>query len=203
MASNVIAYLAKTDVAYSIAMTSTATLLSPIFTPVLTYLYAHAIIEIPFLEMFLLIIKIVILPLCLGFVLRRFYRDKINNISYVFPAFSTVFISVICAVVVAVNRERLLKVSFVVFIAVFILNFSGLIFGYLAGAIYRFDERRRRTLSIEVGMQNAGLGALLALKLFNDETAIVPAIFATWCVISASILAEIWSFSSNYSGNKK
>lgn len=78
MASNVIAYLAKMDVAYSIAITSTATLLSPILTPVLTYLYAHTIIEVPFLKMFLLIIKIVILPLCIGFIIRRFYRDKIK-----------------------------------------------------------------------------------------------------------------------------
>ena len=197
MASNIIAYLAKTDVAYSIAITSTATLLSPILTPVLTYLYAHTIIEVPFLKMFLLIIKIVILPLCIGFILRRFYRGKINNISYVFPAFSTVFIALICAVVVAANRESLLKVSFVVFVAVFILNSSGLLLGYFAGVLYRFDQRRRRTLAIEVGMQNAGLGALLALKLFSDETAIVPAIFATWCVITASILAEIWSFRAN------
>ena len=197
MASNVIAYLAKTDVAYSIAITSTATLLAPVLTPVLTYLYAHTIIDVPFLKMFLLIIKIVILPLFLGFLLRRFYRKKIDKISYIFPAFSTVFIALICAVVVAANRESLLKVSLVVFIAVFMLNLSGLVLGYFAGALYRFDERRRRTLAIEVGMQNAGLGALLALTLFTDETAIVPAIFATWCVITASVLAEIWSFRSN------
>jgi len=202
MASNIIAYLAKTDVAYSIAITSTATLFSPILTPVLTYLYAYTIIEVPFLKMFLLILKIVIVPLCIGFILRCLYQDKINNIRYVFPAFSTVFIALICAVVVAANRESLLKVSFEVFIAVFILNLSGLVFGYFAGVIYRFDERRRRTLSIGVGMQNAGLGALLALTLFSDETAIVPAIFATWCVITASILAEIWSFRSNNSGRK-
>ncbi len=195
MASNVIAYLAKTDVAYSIAITSTATLLAPVLTPVLTYLYAHTIIDVPFLKMFILIIKIVILPLFMGFLLRRFFREKIDRISYIFPAFSTVFIALICAVVVAANRESLLKVSLVVFIAVFILNLSGLVLGYFAGALYRFDERRRRTLAIEVGMQNAGLGALLALTLFTDETAIVPAIFATWCVITASILAEIWSFS--------
>ena len=111
MASNVIAYLAKTDVAYSISITSAATLLSPILTPVLTYLYAHTIIEVPFLKMFLLIIKIVILPLCIGFILRYFCRDNINKVSYVFPSISTIFIALICAVVVAANRKSLLKVS--------------------------------------------------------------------------------------------
>ncbi len=104
--------------------------------------------------------------------------------------------------VVAANRDSLLKVSFVVFVAVFILNLSGLLLGYFAGALYRFDEKRRRTLAIEVGMQNAGLGALLALKLFSDETAIVPAVFATWCVITSSIFAEIWSFRGSNNGGE-
>jgi len=201
MASNVIAYLAKTDVAYSIAITSTATLLAPLLTPALTYLYAHTIIEVPFLKMFFLIIKIVILPLFLGFLVRRFFRERVDRISYVFPAFSTVFIALICAVVVAANRESLLQVSAVVFMAVFMLNLLGMGLGYFAGSLYRFDQRRKRTLAIEVGMQNAGLGALLALKLFTDETAIVPAIFATWCVITASVLAEIWSIKSSTSSS--
>jgi len=65
--------------------------------------------------------------------------------------------------------------------------------GYAAGRVYGFSEKRRRTLAIEVGMQNAGLGAVLALKHFSAEAALPPALFATWCVITASILAGIWS----------
>ena len=198
MASNVIAYLAGTDVAYSIALTSTATLLSPVLTPVLTYAYAHAMIAIPFWKMFLTIMTVVILPLFIGFVLRRFFEKQINHCSYVFPAFSTVFIALICAMVVALNRDYVLALSVAVFIAVFLQNAFGLLLGYGAGSVFRFDRKRKRTLSVEIGMQNAGLGALLALKHFSPETALVPALFATWCVITASVLAEVWA-----DGNEK
>ncbi len=193
MASNVIAYLARTDVAYSISITSTATLLSPILTPLLTYAYARTSIPVPVAGMFFTIIKTVILPLGCGFLLRRFFRKQIDEISFIFPAFSTVFIAIICAMVVSLNRESILSLTWILFVAVFFQNLLGLILGYGAGRLYRFDNRRRRTLAIEVGMQNAGLGALLALKHFSPQTALVPALFATWCVVTASILAEVWA----------
>ena len=91
------------------------------------------------------------------------------------------------------NKEYLAKISVIIFLAVFLHNLLGLLLGYGAARLYGFDIKRRRTLSIEVGMQNAGLGAVLALKHFTAETAIAPALFATWYVITASILAEIWS----------
>jgi BASS family bile acid:Na+ symporter len=193
MASNVIAYLAKTDVAYSIAITSTATLLSPLLTPALLYLYAHTMLDIQFFKMFLTIIKIVIAPLFIGFLLRHFFERQINRFSYVSPAFSTLFVALICAMVVAMNRDYFLGLTVMVFMAVSMQNLFGMIFGYGAAMLYGFDTKRRRTLAIEVGMQNAGLGALLALKHFGPQAALIPAAFATWCVITASILAEIWS----------
>jgi BASS family bile acid:Na+ symporter len=193
MASNVIAYLAKTDVAYSIALTSTATLLAPLLTPALTFIYARTIIEIPFWEMFLSIIKIVIVPLLLGLTVKHFFRAYVDKFSHIFPAFSTVFIALICGLVVALNRDYLLKLTPLIFFAVFLHNLFGLVLGYLLSVAYRFDTKRRRTLAIEVGMQNAGLGAVLALKHFSFQSALVPAVFATWCVITASILAEIWA----------
>jgi len=193
MASNVIAYLAKTDVAYSIAITSSATLLSPLLTPVLIYCYARTFIDIPFIGMFLTIIKVVILPLITGLIIRHFFEKQVQRIQYVFPAFSTLFIACICAMVVALNRDYFLGLTAVIFLAVFVHNFSGLVMGYGAGILFRFSKKRKRTLAIEIGMQNAGLGALLALKHFGSQTALVPAVFATWCVITASVLAEIWS----------
>lgn len=193
MASNVIAYLAKIDVAYSVALTSTATLLAPVLTPALTFFYAHTIIDIPFWQMFSSIIKIVILPLLLGFFLRHFLKSSLERFNYIFPAFSTIFIALICGMVVALNRDFIVALTLVVFLAVFLHNLFGLIFGYALASLYRFDKRRRKTLAIEVGMQNAGLGAVLALKHFSFQAALMPAVFATWCVITASILAEIWA----------
>ena len=192
MASNVIAYLAKTDVAYSIALTSTATLLSPVLTPALTYHYAGTVIHIDYVAMLLSILKIVILPLLLGFGLKHFFQRQIERVHDVFPALSALCIAIICGMVVALNQSRIASLSLIVFAAIFIHNLLGYAGGYLGGMLLRFDLRRRRTLSIEVGMQNAGLGAVLALTHFSSETAIVPALFATWCVITASLLARYW-----------
>lgn len=193
MASNVIAYLAKTDVAYSIALTSTATLLSPLLTPAFTYLYANTVVHIDFLVMLLSILKIVILPLLIGFGLKHFLQERIERLHDLFPALSTLCIAIICGMVVALNQSKVASLTLLVFLAIFIHNLLGYAGGYLAGKLFRFDLRRRRTLSIEVGMQNAGLGAVLAITHFSPATALIPAIYATWCVITASLLARLWS----------
>jgi len=193
MASNVISYLAKVDVAYSIALTTTSTFLSPVLTPTFTYIFGHTFIEIKFLPLFLSIIKMVILPLVLGIGIKHIFKERLRKVIKIFPAFSTLFIAFICGLVVALNKNYLVNITLVIFLAVFLHNFFGLILGYGAGKLYGFDQRRCRTLSFEVGMQNAGLGAVLALKHFSSRSAIPNALFATWCIITASILAEIWS----------
>ncbi len=192
MASNVISYLARADVAYSVALTSTSTLVAPVLTPSLTYLLGSAWLPVQFWPLFLSIVKMVILPLPAGFALRYLLRERINQIVVIFPAFSAIFIAFICGLVVALNVDNLRQVSALVFVAVFLHNASGLLLGYGAGKCYRFDARRRRTLALEVGMQNAGLGAVLALKHFSAQTALPAALFATWCIITASLLAEYW-----------
>jgi BASS family bile acid:Na+ symporter len=193
MASNVICYLARVDVALSIALTSTATFCAPILTPALTYLFAHAIVNVEFWPMFFSIFKMVILPLIAGFVLKRTLHPWVSKIEIVFPSFSTIFIAFICGLVVALNQQTLIETGLILFGAVFLHNLLGLLLGYGAGKLYRFDEKQCRTLSFQVGMQNAGLGAVLALKHFSSETALPSVLFATWCVITASILAEFWS----------
>jgi len=197
MASNVISYLAKADVAYSIALTTTATFLSPLVTPGLTYIFAHSFLEVRFWPMMFSIIKMVIVPLFAGFLLRRMFREKVERFSHIFPAFSVIFIAFICGLVVALNREVIIAVSLLLFIAIFLHNLLGLLLGYYAGRLYRFGMRRRRTLAIEVGMQNAGLGAVLALKHFSSETALPCALVATWCVITAAFLVEWWARKQN------
>ena len=193
MASNVIAYLARTDVAYSIALTSTATLLSPLLTPALTYLYANTVVHIDFLALLLSLLKIVIMPLLIGFGLKHFFPKQIDRVHDLFPALSTLCIAVICGVIVALNQSKIASLSLLIFLAIFIHNLLGYAGGYLGGMLLRFDTRRKRTLSIEVGMQNAGLGAVLAVTHFSPETALIPAVFATWCVITASLLARCWA----------
>ncbi|MCA1901305.1 MAG: bile acid:sodium symporter family protein [Candidatus Hydrogenedens sp.] len=194
MASNVISYMAGADVAYSVALTSTSTLLSPILTPLCTYIFGSVYISVPFWGMFMSIIKMVIVPLMVGFAIRYLLKERINKVVDVFPAISSLCIAFICGLVVALNADKFGDVSLLIFSAVVFHNFLGLILGYGAGILYRFDEKRKRTLAIEVGMQNAGLGAVLALNHFSAESALPNALFATWCIITASILAELWQW---------
>jgi len=193
MASNIISYLAKADVAYSISLTTTSTFLSPVLTPLFTYIFASSFIKINFWQMFFSILRMVVIPVILGLTIKSWLKERIKNIINIFPAFSTIFIAFICGLVVALNKEYVKQMSILILLSALVLNIWGLVLGYLAGKIYRLDESRRRTLSIEVGMQNAGLGAVLSLKHFSNQTAIPSAIFATLCVITASVLAKIWS----------
>ncbi|MCM8763189.1 MAG: bile acid:sodium symporter family protein [Candidatus Omnitrophica bacterium] len=193
MASNVISYLARADVAYSVALTSASTFLSPLLTPLFTYIFAHTFIEIKFWQMVFSIVKMVILPLLLGIGIKHIFKTRLNRIISLFPAISVVFIAFICGLVVALNRNYLKNITPLIFLAVFLHNFWGLVLGYGAGKLYGFGQKRCRTLSIEVGMQNAGLGAVLALKHFSAQSAIANAFFAIWCIITASVLAEIWA----------
>jgi BASS family bile acid:Na+ symporter len=196
MASNVISYLAKADVVLSISITTLSTFLAPILTPTFTYILAKTFMHVDFWAMFKSILLMVVLPLVVGLTLKHYLRNYVMKIIDFFPALSTLFIAFICGLIVALNKDKLANVTLIVFIAVFLLNAIGLLGGYFAGKLYGFSEDRRKTLAIEVGMQNAGLGAVLALKHFSAAAALPSALFATWCVITASILAGIW-------GNRK
>ena len=193
MASSVVSYAAKADVVYAIALTSVTTLVAPVLTPTFTYIFGHVYVKIPFLPMVLSIIKMVIVPLFLGLTIKHYFKSKIEKIEAVFPAISSIFIACICGLVVALNKDFILKISWLIFAAVFLLNAAGLFFGYQAGKLFGFSVQRRRTLALCVGMQNAGLGAVLAIKHFGAQAAVPNAIFATWCIISASIVAWFWN----------
>ncbi len=193
MAAGVMSYLAEADVAFSVALTTATTFVSPVVTPALTWALGKEYIPIQFLALVKSILIMVILPLILGLFVQYKFNRIITRIKPVFSAFSTVFIAFICGLVVALNKSALSKVTFIIFVAVILLNVFGLLFGYLAGKGFGFNLAQRRTLAINVGMQNAGMGAVLAIKHISSEAAIPNALFATWCIISAAVLAEIWS----------
>ncbi|HOC39626.1 MAG TPA: bile acid:sodium symporter family protein, partial [Thermodesulfobacteriota bacterium] len=193
MASGVISYLAQADVAFSVALTSATTLVAPLVTPSVTYLFGKMYIPIQFWPLFLSIIKMVIVPLAAGLAVKHRWGKEIAPVEKLFPTLSTLFIAFICGLVVALNKEHLAEVSPSIITGVFLLNLFGLIFGYATGKLFRFDIKRSRTLAINVAMQNAGLGAVLALKHFSAEAAIPNALFATWCIVTGSILAAWWT----------
>jgi len=192
MSSNVMSYIAKADTAYSVSLTTVSTLLCPLFTPGLTFVLAGSALPVPVLKMVLSVIKMVIVPLFIGFGVRHYFKDKVQKVLAIFPAISVTFIIFICSLVIALNRNYLAQVTLLILAAGVILNIYGMLAGYGVGAIFRMEIRRRRTLAIEIGMQNAGLGTVLALKHFGEKAAMPTAIFVFICIITASIMAERW-----------
>ncbi len=192
MASNVMSYIAKADTAYSVSLTTVSTLLCPLLTPGLTFILAGSLLEVKFFKMVLFVTMTVVVPLLFGFGVRHYFRDRIKKVVAIFPAISVTFIIFICSLVIALNKNRLMKITIPILVAGVILNIYGMLTGYGVGSLFKMDYRRRRTLSIEIGMQNAGLGTVLALKHFNERTAIPAAIFVFICIITASIMAEVW-----------
>ncbi|HOX53837.1 MAG TPA: bile acid:sodium symporter family protein, partial [Candidatus Omnitrophota bacterium] len=172
MAAGVMSYLAEADVAFSVALTTATTLVSPIITPALTYFLGRQYIPIQFWPMVKSILMMVIFPLLLGLWVQHRFHKITTQIKPVFPALSTLFIAFICGLVVALNKNAINKVTGIVLVSVVALNVFGLIFGYLAGKGFKFDLAQRRTLAINVGMQNAGMGAVLAIKHISPEAAI-------------------------------
>lgn len=191
MTSNVISYLSKADVAYSISLTTVSTFLAPVLTPLLTLWLVGTRIPVDFLAMFNTIVITVVVPLLAGFIIRKTIPAVVEKIEDIPPMISVLSIVVITSYVVAANVNNLKMSTLMILIAVFSINLLGMVLGFLAGYIPRFDIRRKKTLAIEIGMQNAGLGVVLALKHF-DETVAVPAAFYTiWCIISATVFVTI------------
>ncbi len=191
MTSNVISYLSKADVAYSVSLTTVATFLAPVFTPLLTLWLVGARIPVSFFAMFNTIVITVVVPLVAGFVVRKIFPVFIKRVEDVPPLISVLSIVVITSYVVAANVNNLRMATLMILAAVFIVNLSGMLFGYLAGYIPRFNLKRRKTLAIEIGMQNAGLGVVLALKHFNETVAVPAAFYTIWCIISATVFVRI------------
>lgn len=192
-ASNVITYLAKGDVALSVAMTSISTFLSPFLTPLLTLLLAGKMVPVSAASMFLSIVKIVLAPVILGIILNHFFKDTIRKISEMLPLLSVSVIVIIVAGIVGINGNKILGTAGTVFVVVCLHNSIGLGSGYLIGRMLSLTESSRRAISIEVGMQNSGLAVTLALLHFNPAAAIPAAIFSVWHNITGPILATFWA----------
>lgn len=203
MASNVMSYIAKADVAYSVSLTTVSTLLCPLMTPGLTYLLARSTLEVDFWAMFVSVIQMVILPLLVGMLIRYKWERQVRQILPVFPAISATFIIFICALVIAANRNYLPQLTLGILITSVLLNVYGMAAGYGVGGLFHMDVKRRRTLSIEIGMQNAGLGTVLALKHFGERAAIPVAIFVFICIITASLAAAWWARGKSPDGREK
>ena len=192
-ASNVITYLAKGDTALSVGMTSINTLLAPVLTPALTYLYLRTTVDVNVKAMFISIFQVVVIPIGLGLLINRFIGDKTEKVKDMLPAVSVAAICLIVAAVVSHNSEKIMTTGIVVFVIVILHNLLGYLCGFLIGVIFKMEISRKKAVAIEIGMQNSGLAASLAAGAFPDlSMATVPgAVFSVWHNISGAILAGI------------
>ncbi|GAA0740975.1 bile acid:sodium symporter family protein [Clostridium oceanicum] len=192
-ASNVIAYLAKGDVALSVSMTTVTTMLAPILTPILTLLLAGKFIPVSAYAMFLSIVKVILLPILLSIIIKNIFKGKIEAISEILPLLSIVCIMLINAGIVGANSSKIISCALILFVITMLHNTLGLCSGYFIAKFFGLSEEKRRTLSFEVGVQNAGLGVSLATSHFTPMAALPAAVAVVWHLIAAPILAGFWS----------
>lgn len=192
-ASNVITYLARANVVLSVTMTAISTFISILLTPALTLLLTGDKIEVNAIGLFTSTLQVVIFPIIIGLLMNRFFPKVTKQITPVMPLVSVLFISLIVASIIGSSRNEIIKGGLSLIAAVFSLHFLGFLFGYIFSKIISKDEIASRTISIEVGMQNSGLGVVLARANFaNPLVAIPSAISSLFHSLIASLLAAYW-----------
>lgn len=197
-ASNVITYLAKGDLALSVGMTCVSTILAPLMTPLLTWLLVGTTVDVDVLNMFLSIVKVIILPIGIGFIIKHFFAELTQNVTAYLPAFSSIVIALIVGSVVSANSAQLMTVGLVILLVVMLHNMCGFALGYTLARLLKMNHEKCTAVSIEVGMQNSGLACTLAQTHFATmPLAAVPgAIFSVWHNIAGALLARIFSHRS-------
>ncbi|WP_157983450.1 bile acid:sodium symporter family protein, partial [Nocardiopsis sp. TNDT3] len=192
-ASNVIVYLARGDVALSVAMTSISTLLAPVLTPLLVLALAGSTLPVAAGDLFVSILQVVLVPVLAGLLLRMAARRFVERVLPVLPLVSVLGIVVVVAAVVGANADAVLSSGLLVALAVVLHNSLGLTLGYLLGVVTKLPETARRAVSVEVGMQNSGLAAALATAHFAPLAALPGALFSVWHNISGALVATYWA----------
>ncbi|HWI89790.1 MAG TPA: bile acid:sodium symporter family protein [Flavisolibacter sp.] len=193
LASNVMSYLARANLALSVSVTTISTLLAPFLTPLLLKLLGGSFVQIDFWSMVWDITKIVIIPIVAGLAFHYLMRGRFNWLDKIMPLLSMAGIAIILAIMVAAGRDNLLKVGALLLVATFLHNVAGFFLGYWSARLLKFRERDCRTIALEVGMQNAGLATGLALTMGKIATVgLAPAIFGPVMNVNGSCLASWW-----------
>ena len=197
-ASNVITYLAKGDLALSVGMTATSTLLAPVLTPLLVWLMAGTMVDVDTMGMLLSIVYVVIAPIICGLLCQRFLPRITKCVVPYLPALSSIAIAMVVGIVVSHNADRLLVGGLMVVVVVMAHNLLGLLIGYILGRLLRLTRPKCVALSIEVGMQNSGLASSLAVLHFAAfPFATIPgAVFSVWHNISGAMAAKLYQRNS-------
>jgi BASS family bile acid:Na+ symporter len=195
MASNVLTLIARGNVSYSVSLTTSATLLSPLLVPwILWLLLDRMVTDFPAVKVCVNLCWMVVIPVIAGYVLSHRFATWARGAQEFAAVVANLTILWIIAVVVGVNRDRLAEVDGRLITALLLINVGGYLCGNLGARAIRLPSGMRRALTLEVGMQNAGLGSTLALMLFKEPAvALAPAVYTFGCMLTGTFMARAWS----------
>ncbi len=195
MASNVLTLMARGNVSYSLSLTTSATLFSPLVVPFALWLTLSQRVTFPILKTSWTLCWMVVIPVVTGHLLSRRFAAWSSMMQRFGALVANLSILWIIAVVVAGNRENFARLEFRFLMALLAINVGGYMVGMIGGIALRISRPMRRALTLEIGMQNAGLGAALAVDLFgrNAPEAVAPAVYTFGCMFTGTILARVWA----------
>jgi BASS family bile acid:Na+ symporter len=189
----VVTYLARADVPLSVTMTAISTFLAIVMTPMLTAILVGNRIDVNAWGLFFSTVQVVIIPIAIGILMNRFLPQVTKKFVLFSPLVAVIFITLIVASIVGSSRDYILKSGAVLILAVFSLHSLGFLLGYIFSWLAAKLKIPARTISIEVGMQNSGLGVVLARQNFADPMVAIPsAISSVFHSLIASFLAALW-----------
>ena len=189
-ASNVMAYLAKSNLALTVSLTLLTTLLAPLVMPVLLYGFLHKQIHVPWKSMLEASALIVLIPTIVGITVNKYFSISLK-IKNILPNFAILAIAFIIATVVALNHKELLNFPFKIFVAALLLNAFGYFFGYITAKILRMDNQSTVSLMFEFSILDVGLGIVLAMMFFGPEAAVAGTIYAVLQNITGPIIVSL------------
>ncbi|WP_314409849.1 bile acid:sodium symporter family protein [Pseudomonas kuykendallii] len=188
-ASNVMTWLSRGDLALSVAIAAVTTLLAPLLTPALIWLLASAWLPVSFAALFWSILQVVLLPIALGVIAQRLLGPRVQRVEEVLPLISVVSIVIIVAAVVAASQAKIAESGLLIMAVVILHNGFGFLLGYFTARLFGLPLAQRKSLALEVGMQNSGLGAALASAHFSPLAAVPSALFSVWHNMSGALLS--------------
>jgi bile acid:Na+ symporter, BASS family len=193
LASNVMNFIAGSNLALSITITAFATIFSTFLTPLLMQFLAGQFVPINFLNMMWGVVRITLIPVTAGLIFNKYMHGKVNWLDRSLPIISMGGIVFIIVVITSAGRDQLLTVGLILFAVNLTQNIIGYIFGYYGSLVFGLDEKSARTVAIEVGLKNGGMASALAINVLKSSSAaLAPAIFGPLMNITGSILANWW-----------
>lgn len=191
--SNVMTMISNGDKALSVTTSSLGTLISPFVTPALLMFYVGHYMPLDALAMFIGIIKIVIIPIALGLLIRKVFSKQMDTVLKLAPLLTVAAVVVVIAVVVSLNVERIKLVGVEIALACAFYTICGMIIGYVAARIFHMELSRRKAMTFLIGIQNTALAVSLGITYFDPLAAVPGGVLIVWASVLGTLVASFWA----------